>query len=216
MAPWVMHLRVAALVNEVLKASEAPFYVGSVAPDSGRKLDGFTYDPPKNISHCYDGIRDRLVCNDEFYYRYAANERDPAKKAFYLGYYVHVLTDTAFVSEVVHPLIVERGRDYWRANVENIRASWFEIDFRFLAENRPFHPLSVLAKLNSIPDGYLPFFRPGDVYDRVAAINALYAGCVPDEKRELIGLDCAGGDAFVIRTSERIVKRLSEMEEKDS
>lgn len=210
MAPWVMHLRVAEIINRYLKCQEIPFYVGSIAPDSGRKLDGFTYDPPKNISHCYEKGMDRILCNDKFLKKYALNEKDPFKKAFFLGYYVHILTDTIFVDRVVYPLIESKGRDFWKSNVENIRNSWFEIDFRFLDSKKEFHPLECLNGLDSFPDGFLPFFRNGDIYDRIDSIKKKYNNSAPDYDLELYGMNEKSADEFVQESAEIITQRLKE------
>ena len=208
MAPWVMHLRIAEIVNRYLKCLEVPFYVGSIAPDSGRKLDGFTYDPPKNISHCYEKGMDRIACNDKFLKKYALNEKDPFKKAFYLGYYVHILTDTIFVDRIVYPMIESLGRDFWKSNADNIRNSWFEIDFRFLKSQENFQPLICLNGIDSFPDGFLPFFREGDIFDRIDSIKKKYDNVKPDYGMLLYGMDEKSADEFVIDSSKIIIGRL--------
>ena len=58
MATWVMHLRVAeklrdcqAIADLFENIDEKAYYVGSIAPDSGRMVGNFTYIPPKDVSH---------------------------------------------------------------------------------------------------------------------------------------------------------------------
>lgn len=210
MSSWIMHLRVAEQVNKSIDMLPQPYFVGSIAPDSGRKVDSFTYDPPKNISHCYDRVNDRLKCNDLFFDTYAKNEKDQFKKAFYVGYYVHVLTDTYFVRNIVEPLIMSKGRDFWRSNVEQFRRSWNELDVRFLAKTKAFDPLRLLGKTEVFPD-LLDFFQKGDIISRVRSVCALYKDSVPDTSAKLIGIDEVSAEEFVRYASAEITKRLTKM-----
>ena len=52
MSTWIMHLRVAEQVKNLIpNLNEAAYYAGAIAPDSGRMVDDFTYLPSKDISH---------------------------------------------------------------------------------------------------------------------------------------------------------------------
>ncbi len=208
MSSWIMHLRIAQKVNEYVDMLPIPFYVGSIAPDSGRKLDSFNYDPPKNISHCYDRRKDRLQCNDEFFEKYAKSESDPFKRSFNMGYYVHVLTDTYFVRDIVEPLINTRGREFWRSNIERFRLSWTELDCRFLEQNRSFSPLASLMCVSEFPDDLLDYFGAGDIYERVKSVCNLYSHCKSDKNTQLIGIGEEEAEEFVSTASKLIVERI--------
>ncbi|MBR0231161.1 MAG: hypothetical protein IJQ53_02935 [Clostridia bacterium] len=210
MAPWVMHLRVAELLEKALGITErTEYFVGSVAPDSGRMTGDFEYIPPKDVSHWKrDGldIEERLELNRAFYTKYLRGETDPRRRAFYMGYYVHILTDTLFVRDVIKPYIQAVGRPVWRARINEIRACWYDIDFRFVAAHPDYEPLAVLAEVQSFPDGYLDYFAPGDITERVKYISALYRDPRPDPGLEYITLDVPGADRFVLAAAADVKK----------
>jgi len=208
MAPWVMHLRVAELLENALAISDrTAYFVGSVAPDSGRMTGDFDYVPPKDVSHWKrEGvtIEERIELNRAFYDKYVRGEPDPARRAFYLGYYVHILTDTLFVRDVIKPYIQTATRPVWRARINEIRACWYDIDFCFVAAHPGYVPLALLAGVESFPDGYLDYFAPGDITERVRYITKLYRDSRPDPGLEYITLDVPGADRFVLNAASEI------------
>ena len=75
MATWVLHLRVAETVKKLLdlNVEETAYYVGSIAPDSGRMVDNFTYLPSKDVSHWKrEGVsyEQRFEDNGDFFRKY--------------------------------------------------------------------------------------------------------------------------------------------------
>ena len=115
MATWVLHLRVAEAVKNILglKIDETAYYVGAIAPDSGRMVDNFTYLPNKDVSHWKrEGVtyEQRFEDNGDFYRTYGENELDLFKKSFALGYYVHILTDTVYVRDIIAPFSAPPSR----------------------------------------------------------------------------------------------------------
>ncbi|MBO4277425.1 MAG: zinc dependent phospholipase C family protein [Clostridia bacterium] len=210
MAPWVMHLRIAELLENALKiANRTAYYVGSVAPDSGRMTGDFEYLPPKDVTHWKrEGldIEERIELNRAFYEKYVKGETDPARRAFYLGYYAHILADTLFVRDVIKPYIRVATRPVWRARIKEIRACWYEIDFRFVAEHPDYEPLRILADADDFAEGYLDYFAPGDIAERVEYIVELYANSRPNPETEFITIDVPGADAFVKNAAGEIEK----------
>lgn len=214
MAPWVMHLRVAQIIKSELQIPhETDFYVGAVAPDSGRMIGDFEYLPPKDVSHWKrEGMSDaeRLDMNAGVLRDYYFRESDPARRAFFLGYYVHIVTDTLFVRDVIRPYIKANGRAVWQARINDIRATWYDIDFRFVEKNRGFRPLALLAGVRDYPNDYFNYFSRDDITERVKHINSLYGGCKSSPGLEYVAIDVPGADAFVVRAAGEICALLKD------
>jgi len=180
MATWIFHLRVAEKIKNKLNLTvdETAFYVGSIAPDSGQMINNFTYVPTKDVSHWKRedvSYEQRFEDNAEFYKKFCENESDLFRKSFYLGYYVHILTDTIYVRDIIHPYMRLKGKPFWKANITQIRAGWYEIDYRFITENKDFYPFSLLKKVRSFPNTYLDYFAYDDITERVKFAVELYS-----------------------------------------
>ena len=191
MATWITHLRVSeklrnctALADYFKDIDEKAYYVGSVAPDSGRMVGSFTYIPPKDVSHWKRedvSYQQRFLDNREFYLKYYLGETDLFKKSLFLGYYVHILTDTIYVRDIIHPYMKKHGYDYWRENILGIRKGWYEIDFRFITQNPNYYPFSLLKAVEPFENPYLDYFEPKDIYLRVQNIIELYSNPTVDK-----------------------------------
>ncbi len=216
MATWVTHLRVSKRILEKLshtQIDETAFYVGSIAPDSGKMIDDFTYVPPKDVSHwkredvSYD---QRFEDNAEFYKTYGEMENDVKRKSFFLGYYVHILTDTIFVRDVIHPYMRAKGHDHWKANIAEIRAGWYEIDFRFMNSHRSFYPLELLKNVNEFPNTYLDYFDYDDITERVKNCVELYSDCKVRPNQRFLTITEDGMYELIGYMTETITKILKE------
>lgn len=188
MATWVTHLRIAEkLIKTLSDIDETAFYIGTLAPDSGRMVDDFTYLPSKDVSHWKrEGVsyEQRFKDNAEFFEKYAKNESDKYKRSYYLGYYVHILTDTMYVRDIIHPYIEKHEKPFWRENITAIRKGWYEIDFRFLEANPCFYPLSLLKTVKPFKSVSLDYFAEDDVYERISYATELYSSCKTDKECE--------------------------------
>ncbi len=209
MATWIVHLRVAEKVLKTLSdINETAYYVGTLAPDSGRMADAFTYLPPKDVSHWKrEGVsfEQRVIDNTEFYKKYGENETDPFKKSLYIGYYVHILLDTMYVREVIRPFIEHNGRPFWRENINKIRAGWYELDFRFVNNNKSFRPLEIISAVEEFPNTYFDYFTPDDIIDRVRYAAQLYKNCKTDKSVEFLTITPDGMEKFIEESSREII-----------
>lgn len=182
MATWLMHLRVAEKLKPFLgELDETAYYVGSIAPDSGRMVGNFTYIPPKDVSHWKrEGVsfEQRFEDNAGFFIKYGVNERDVFKRSLFLGYYIHIVTDTVYVRDVIRPFIEKNGREFWRENVAEIRAGWYELDYRFLCENRNFYPLRVISGTKEFKNDYFDYFAEDDITERINFAAELYLSLI--------------------------------------
>lgn len=209
MATWIVHLRVAEKVRQTLgNIDETAYYVGTLAPDSGRMVDAFTYMPPKDVSHWKRekvSYEQRFSDNAEFYKKYGENESDIFKKSLYIGYYVHILTDTLFVRDVISPFIEKNGRPFWRENIDKIRAGWYELDFRFVEANKNYRPLKIISAVTDFPNVYFDYFTADDITERVKYASDLYANCKTDNSIEFLTITPDGMERFIETAVESII-----------
>ena len=119
MASWVTHLIIA---DEILKRiptlDRRGFCVGSIAPDCNVENEDWTeFIPPKFVTHWMAGPRKRLSDADRFCEECIEKRRDEIgageEYAFLLGYYAHLLTDSAY--------------ELMTHNEARVRAAWARI-----------------------------------------------------------------------------------------
>ena len=106
MATWMVHLRIAdGIMKEIPKLERQEFIMGNIAPDSGvPNEDWSVFTPNTNVSHFKkDGeitiplFRDKYM-NKELWEGYSDKE-----KSFFLGYYIHLLTDVLWKEKITDP-----------------------------------------------------------------------------------------------------------------
>ena len=212
MATWITHLRIGERVLKELNGiDERAFYVGSLAPDSGKMVGNFTYLPPKDVSHWKrEGVsyEQRFEDNAEFFKKYVENEGDSAKYAFFLGYYVHILTDTMYVRDIIHPYIEKHGKPHWKENIEDIRKGWYEIDFRFLERNREYLPFEMLKTVEEFEVSSLDYFAPEDVFERISYAVDFYSSALSDKSCVFFTHDEEFAEKMIGYMSDDIIKIL--------
>ena len=113
MATWMVHLRVAEQMLEVFPRLERQeFIVGNIAPDSGvPNEDWSVFTPDTNTSHFKT---DGEIDIPKFLNKYMTGEKWAAygekAKSFFLGYYVHLLTDELWRDEAALGLSAVHGQ----------------------------------------------------------------------------------------------------------
>lgn len=159
MATWMTHLRIGDLV---FGAMDAPwldplyFAFGSVAPDNGMPMPDGRYEPSKAATH-YGHSDDRE------YARFARENlmgvADDRAYSFYLGYYLHIVTDAAWVKGVYRA-----ERRAFRSLFESdgaynaaVKAEWDVLDFRFLRQTGAPRLLVALMNAHGMPAIECPF-----------------------------------------------------------
>ena len=163
MAYWMTHLRVAeALLRCLPEGISLPhYYAGSIAPDCGRtewNEDGTPrYLPGRVVTHWLkkDEALDRCLIDFEgFYNAMMPQAADDGARAFYWGYYIHLITDAMWQERVLRP----RRESLAEPSKENIAAMRADLKLADLAdyrENPHYPPLETLRNTPSFPNRYL-------------------------------------------------------------
>lgn len=187
MATWGVHLRVAGLfLNHIDKAHHREFVIGSVAPDCGYgEKDSFgEFTPPPTVTHWSPSGMKRDCRYKDFYDMYLTGERND-DYWFYLGYYVHLMTDIMWSVTMYMPTRIKYAKQY-EENPEflkTIKKDWNDIDvqhFRNLKEHRVFDILKNAGEIKQ----YLTYYEPDQLTVQIKFIVDYYENYHGDTLRE--------------------------------
>lgn len=208
MATWITHLRVCDLTKGIFGFDGGlydMYIIGSLAPDSGTlQPDGIAYFPPRRVLHrtSDDG---KTIFYDDFYAEYVKGCRDDEARAFYLGYYAHLLTDHYWGREVYLPM-----RAKWREQIDadrrfiwRLKKQWYDLDREYLRGNIcPSYER--LKSFRGVEKQYLSYIEPERLNAKLAEISHFYDNLdyTPDpEYRFMSEKDI---ESFIGRMSEKI------------
>ena len=159
MANWLTHLRISEKVMKKLNLTvdNERYFVGSIAADSGvvvyDEIGKRSFNPSREISHWTDNFPDwgMTFHYERFYDAYVRHEIDFNKKSFYLGYFIHLITDAIWMELVARPVIerFETYEEYTTKAAKQYRADLFDVDLIFLMNNPQFRPLELLKTIKN-------------------------------------------------------------------
>ena len=176
MATWTVHLRIAQNFLDTLSfLDEKEFIAGSLAPDCGYKNIGSGFTPPPTVTHFSDtGMKND--CNYKaFAKEFLQNSKSKKEYSFYLGYYIHLLTDILWSFNIYMPTY-----DMYCADLKNnpefikkIKADWSLLDLKYYCANSSMSFFNILDNIKEIPD-YMPFYEEGQLLQQIKEIANLY------------------------------------------
>lgn len=178
MATWIVHLRIAEYFSERIKKLDASeFAAGSVAPDCGYgKKDSFgEFTPPPQITH-WTASGFKTQCNyKDFFDKYLKNPNDNKAYSFYLGYYIHLLTDMMWSATVYMPTRSKYAEQYAQNPefLKIIKLDWADQDFKFLHDHGDFKAFKLLKQKHTTND-YLPYYEPSQLTNQIRYIANYY------------------------------------------
>lgn len=212
MATWITHLRIGEkLLFKGLSKDE--FIVGNIGPDSGvPNEDCSKFNPSTKITHWRDD--ENKIDSKGFYDKYLkSNTREDNKQySFYLGYYVHLLTDSLwseFHNEIKHKKGYEEKLKNDPKFIWTIKLDWYGLDFLYLEKNSDNIFSKCFCKVENIED-YLEYFPTGAFNTSIETIKGYYLGENKETKENFMYLKEAEMDEFVDFASKRIEEILLE------
>ena len=164
MSTWGVHLRIAEyFIDKIQGIDPWEFVAGSVAPDCGYgKKDSFgEFTPPPSVTHWTpSGLKLHCLYKD-FYKKHLIECNDIKAYSFYLGYYIHLLTDVVWSSRIFLPTKEKYKKEYEKDPkfLLTIKKDWNDLDFKFLIENPDFRTFRLLDEKNEVRH-YLPYYEP--------------------------------------------------------
>ena len=222
MASWMVHLRVAqAVATQFPSLCTREFIVGNIAPDSGvPNKDWSAFEPSTDISHfkSKNAQGERVVEPQRFVDKYLTPVQSaaytPTQRAFYLGYWCHLLTDVLWVRDIVATSITADADAYHRdpsAAIWKWKKDWYDLDFLYLRDHPDFEAFAVYAQATDIENIWMEEFSRDAFALRCAYITAFYRS---EEEHGVLDRDYpyltkARMDAFVRDAAEQICRRMT-------
>ena len=215
MASWIIHLRIAdLLLGRIGALDETAFVVGNIAPDSGVPDEGWaSYRPPKTVSHyrTADAFCDYGQFIAEHFTPGMIRAYSRREFSFFLGYYVHLLTDGEWFRLIYRPVMDELTGNRGMTREEAIRAmkqDWYGLDFRYLEAHPGFRAFRLYEQAAGFRNDFMDAFSP-DAFDlRREYICAFYRGAHGETDREYPYLSPGRADRFVKETADAVMDTL--------
>jgi len=233
MANWITHMMVADAVHaRFAQLDRTGFCVGNIAPDCNIENEDWTaFTPPREVTHWMSGERkDGSDC--ERFFRECVERKSfgsGQERAFYLGYYSHLVTDACFQRFTRDARRVEvmferiRNQPDMARKMEGLAYDYdvvkrtfgkrermrdiAQIEYEYLCANPQSAYLTVLRKVDAFPE-YLDYLPKGAIV-RKLGVMAVLPEPVEDARFVFISRDEYQG--FVENACEEVIGKLMRM-----
>ena len=213
MATWIAHLRIAEnILNNGYDFARSEFIAGNIAPDAGvPNSDSSKFDPDPKITHWKD--KEKNIRYDKFFEKYIDYKSvviDSDAYSFFVGYYVHLLTDfewAKFFKIKYQELKENFSKDpnfIWR-----VKEDWYGQDFEYLKLNKDCIFFTCFQHLTQVKD-YLDYFPKGAFDQRFRHIREMYLKYYKDHQGDYIYLSKNDMDDFVESATKNIMINLDD------
>lgn len=178
MATWVVHLRIADYFLNRFNIDKREFVLGNVAPDCGYGAkDSFgEFVPPPRVTH-WSPTGTKQDCRyKDFCATYMKDiDKTSTEYSFYLGYYVHLLTDIMWSREFFAPTKKKYAEQYEKDPdfLLTIKKDWNDLDFLYLDEHPDFEAYKILMSVDKVND-YLSYYEKGQLTEQIGFIADYY------------------------------------------
>jgi len=216
MASWMVHLRIAdELLKHIDNIDETAFVMGNIAPDSGVPSEDWKeYYPPKTVSHFKTRSDDETFFDIDAYCSKYFNEDlikgySLKEYSFFLGYYVHLLTDVRWAETVYADLLKKHPKECAEDKYKLIwsaKADWYDLDFLYLEQNPGFKAFSIYENAVCYDNVFMDLFSRDAFENRRQYICGFYhSDNHGDLHREYHYLTPEQAEDFVKTTSRMIM-----------
>ena len=213
MASWMIHLRIAdKLLDKIPDLSPIEFIMGNMAPDSGIPNDDWSaFSPTTAVSHYRvdNGTGKKIIdihrYVEEFFTPEHQKTYDVRQYSFYLGYYVHLLTDMLWSELVAWPVRKKFPDITW----DEIKKDWYGQDFLYIKNHPGFRAFRAYLGSVGFVNRYLDFFTPDAFDNRREYITSFYLQKQENLDREYLYLTEAEATAFVDQSVSEILSKIT-------
>jgi len=212
MATWIAHLRIAQRLLPFLSGTdETALFIGSIGPDCGvPENDGREFSPPVSVTHWTKTGHRRDSDSEAFFSAYLSKKKDAVSNSFYLGYYLHLISDIIWTEAIALPN-AEEYQMYFDADdgfINEVKRDWYDQDRIFLKENPDFYPMLLLASIKCFPNTYLSYY-PSDAFEKkLRTIKEFYGIGYDKIDREYRYLTERDMDSFVDKATDLLLKHI--------
>lgn len=200
MATWIAHMRVAEyFMKKYNELDNREFLAGNIGPDCGVPNEDWSeFTPNKNITHWK---REETIDANDYKNNYL-KEKDK-RFPFYLGYYIHLLTDIEwekFYKIKQKEKIYSDGLENDKNFIWVIKKDWYGQDHLYLKNNRESVFFKYFVKIEEFPNIYFNFY-PEEAFTRqIKYISDFYLYFDENLDREFPFLSTEEMDSFVDNT----------------
>ena len=127
-------------------------------------------------------------------------------KSFYLGYYIHLLTDILW-KKIIYIPTKEKYLSKFSSETEfnyKIKADWSDVDYIFLRDNPDFRILNIFNKITTFPNIYFDYYSDIAFENKIVKIANVYKNISNNLDREYPFLNKEQADDFVRKAIEEI------------
>lgn len=205
MASWAIHFRVADwFLDRIPNLDKAYFIIGNIAPDCGvayKYKRG--YNPPSEVTH-YTKSGNKGDCDYNYIFnRFIKNETDIKKKSFFIGYFVHLMTDCEFVNEFTYSIEEKYGAFAEHRELSKaVKAEWYNLDFTYFKNNTS-PSFELFKTYKGFNESYPDFYRNNEIANQMKYIVSFYSSNEPVEKQYKYTTPDAV-ESFVSQTPQKI------------
>jgi len=208
MASWMVHFRIAdGIMGSIKNVDKEKFIVGNIGPDCGELCeDGKSLEPLKYITHWKNPQNKKESLKDDFFLKYLSNDNMNSDKSFYLGYYIHLLTDILW-KKIIYIPTKEKYLSKFSSETEfnyNVKADWSDVDHIFLRDNPDFRILNIFNKITTFPNIYFDYYSDTAFENKIVKISNVYKNISNNIDRDYPFLNKEQADDFVRKAIEEI------------
>jgi len=205
MATWIAHMRIAEhFMKKDARLNNEQFLVGNIGPDCGvPNEDWSAFTPDTAITH-WKINNGKDIDAEDFRQRYLQTK--DSRFPFYLGYYIHLLTDIEWAKRIYQK---KRLAPAWAGGLDKdpnfiweIKKDWYGQDHLFLQRNPDFVFYTMFAKIDEFPNVYFDFYPPDAFIRQIKYITEFYTNAKEDPDRAFPYLSRDEMDGFVSGTIE--------------
>ena len=194
--------------------SPEEFVIGNIAPDCGygKKDSVGEFVPPPRITHWSPSGKKRDCRYKDFLDTYLKEaDRNAPDYSFYLGYYVHLLTDIIWSCMIFKPTLKAYESEFNadRDFIHTVKRDWNDLDFKYLSLHPDLAPYHILDGVHEVKD-YLPYYDKGQLTVQSRFVVDFYKNGfgAHNFNREFTYLTPAVIDNFILCATELIEKDL--------
>lgn len=211
MASWMVHFRVADALLDEIGGNTEQFIVGNIGPDCGEPNEDWSkFSPSTEVSHWNPEKSKRGIQSEAFYDRYVKDRRGDSRYSFYVGYYVHLLTDKLWSLIIYEPTEAKYHDKLEQDNkfIWVIKEDWYDLDAKYLRDHPNFRTFRIFDKITSFPNVYLGYYSETAIERQIKYISNFYNAYESNLDRDYPYLSEEQMDAFVSSATEEIRKDL--------
>lgn len=175
MASWMVHLRIADRLLDLIEGlNKEAFVLGNIAPDSGvPNEDWSVFNPPGNVTHFRTKPEEKTFIDvDKYVQEYFSDDKlmkySSREYSFFLGYYIHLLTDIEWTrmvhSEGVNEENARKANMTYTDFVWKNKEDWYDLDFLYMEEHPQFRAFHIYENAEDIKNIFMDTF-PNDAFE---------------------------------------------------